>query len=162
MDWVRDGGTLILIRNAIEAFEGKEGFSLKQVGFDKPEPELSDYGQQDRERLSRMSIGSIFRVRIDPTHPLAFGYGDLYFTNKMGDQLYAPLEKGWNVGLITDRREHISGFAGSEFLGKVGNSLFLGTENIGSGKVIYITDNILIRSFWENGKLFMANAVFFE
>jgi hypothetical protein len=32
---------------------------------------------------------------------------------------------------------------------------------MGSGSVVYMVDNTLFRAFWENGKLFIANAVFF-
>ena len=33
-------------------------------------------------------------------------------------------------------------------------------ENMGRGSVIYMVDNPLFRSFWQNGKLFFANALF--
>ncbi|MFC5048971.1 hypothetical protein [Aquimarina hainanensis] len=32
---------------------------------------------------------------------------------------------------------------------------------LGNGSIIYMVDNPLFRSFWENGKLFFVNAVFF-
>jgi hypothetical protein len=34
-------------------------------------------------------------------------------------------------------------------------------QDMGRGTVIYLTDNLLFRSFWENGKLMLCNAVFF-
>jgi hypothetical protein len=39
--------------------------------------------------------------------------------------------------------------------------LIFGVEKAGAGSVIYMVDNPLFRGFWENGKLFFANAVFF-
>jgi hypothetical protein len=33
-------------------------------------------------------------------------------------------------------------------------------EEYGRGQVVYMVDNPLFRGFWENGKLFFANAVF--
>jgi hypothetical protein len=41
------------------------------------------------------------------------------------------------------------------------NSLIFGEENIGSGSIIYMIDNPLFRAFWDNGKLFFANALFY-
>ncbi len=52
------------------------------------------------------------------------------------------------------------GFAGKKALKQVPNSLLFGVENKGKGKIIYLVDNPLYRSFWENGKLFFANAIF--
>ena len=40
------------------------------------------------------------------------------------------------------------------------NSLVFGEERLGSGSVIYMVDNTMFRSFWENGKLFLVNAIF--
>lgn len=42
----------------------------------------------------------------------------------------------------------------------VPKSLLFGEESFGNGSIVYMVDNPLFRSFWENGKLFMANAVF--
>jgi hypothetical protein len=42
----------------------------------------------------------------------------------------------------------------------VPESLLFGEEQKGSGSVVYLIDNILLRSFWNNGKLFLVNAVF--
>jgi len=38
--------------------------------------------------------------------------------------------------------------------------LLFGTEAVGSGSVVYFVDNPLYRSFWENGKLWLVNALF--
>jgi hypothetical protein len=38
--------------------------------------------------------------------------------------------------------------------------MLFGWEEIGGGTVTYFADDVLFRSFWENGKLMFANAVF--
>jgi hypothetical protein len=43
---------------------------------------------------------------------------------------------------------------------KIENTLVFGVEDKGRGNVIYLTDNPMFRSFWENGKMIFANAVF--
>jgi hypothetical protein len=42
----------------------------------------------------------------------------------------------------------------------VPESLLFGEEPMGKGSIVYMVDNPLFRAFWENGKLFVANAVF--
>ena len=54
-----------------------------------------------------------------------------------------------------------SGFAGKDALSNLNNTLVFGEERMGSGSFIYMADNPLFRSFWENGKLFLVNSIFF-
>ena len=44
---------------------------------------------------------------------------------------------------------------------KLKNSLVFGHERIGRGNIVYFVDNVMFRSFWENGKMFLANSVFY-
>jgi hypothetical protein len=55
----------------------------------------------------------------------------------------------------------MSGFAGSEAMKKLSNTLIFGEDKMGRGSIIYMVDNTMFRSFWENGKLFLVNAIFF-
>jgi hypothetical protein len=42
----------------------------------------------------------------------------------------------------------------------VQDATLFGVEDLGRGTVVYLADNPLFRSFWENGKLLFSNAVF--
>ena len=39
-------------------------------------------------------------------------------------------------------------------------SMVYGVENQGRGQIVYMVDNPMFRSFWESGKLLMANSIF--
>jgi hypothetical protein len=43
---------------------------------------------------------------------------------------------------------------------KLKDGLLFGVKEIGDGKIIMLADDVLFRSFWENGKLLFGNAVF--
>ncbi|MCH7570224.1 MAG: zinc carboxypeptidase, partial [Deltaproteobacteria bacterium] len=103
--------------------------------------------------------GAVFRAHLDPTHPLAFGYGETYFTLKRNETAFAFLEKDWNVGVLR-QDARVSGFAGAKALEKVKNSLLFGVQDMGRGEVIYLLDDLLFRGFWYNGRLLFGNAVF--
>jgi len=92
---------------------------------------------------------------------MAFGYKDDYYSLKLGNSSYSLLKNGYNVAYLDKDPEIVSGFAGSEASKKIKNSLTFGVEPMGRGSFIYIVDNPLFRAFWENGKLFFTNAVFF-
>lgn len=169
-EWVKNGGRLIAIGNALESFKDKEGWKLKEFEDEEQKEKLKEqeeeksdpllkYGDQKKESLGKSTPGAIYMVKLDNTHPLGFGYHESYFLMKTSDKRYAFLPDGWNVGII-EEPEVASGFVGWEVNEKLRNSLVLGVGDIGSGEVIYFVDNPLFRAFWENGKLMFANAVF--
>ncbi|WP_372975279.1 M14 family metallopeptidase [Muriicola sp.] len=162
-DWVKGGGRLIAMGNAVGSLEGKEGFGIKTARSNNGEKEEQEeprlYEDTQRERMKDQITGAIFRTKVDPTHPLAFGYGDTYFSLKLGNDSYQYLNLG-TVAYIEGTARPVAGFAGSEAQKRISNSLIFGVENSGRGQVVYMVDNPLFRGFWENGKLFFANALF--
>lgn len=161
--WTRSGGTLIAIGNALNSFADKKGFSLtrKKSDDDKDnEPNLTPYADQERKSVQNLITGAIFKSKVDNTHPLGFGYDNSYFSLKLGGSSYNYLKDGVNVAYFDETSENISGYAGSKVVEKIPESLLFGEEQMGRGSIIYMVDNPLFRSFWDNGKLFLANAVF--
>lgn len=163
-DWVSNGGKLIAMGRAVGFFAANKDFNLKHnkpTSKDTTKVEnLIPYAEREREAIKSMITGSIIKTKLDKTHPMAFGYNDTYFSLKLSNSSYKFLENGYNVGYI-QQPEIIAGFAGSSAVMNLENSLVFGEERMGSGSIIYMVDNPLFRAFWENGKLFFANSVFF-
>ncbi|WP_439128464.1 M14 family metallopeptidase [Polaribacter sp.] len=161
--WVRSGGTLLAIGNALNSFANKKGFALKTKKNEdgKTDDNLTPFAERERKSVANLITGSIFKSTLDNTHPLAFGYGKAYFSLKLSGTSYSYLKNGYNVGYFDKDTKNISGYAGSKAVKNVPESLFVGEEPMGRGSIVYMVDNPLFRSFWENGKLFVANAVFF-
>jgi hypothetical protein len=162
--WTRAGGTLIAIGNALQSFADTDGFSLKTKKPEEKEDSISDnltpFSERERESVSDLITGSIFKSTIDNSHPLAFGYAKNYFSLKLSGTSYSYLKEGYNVGYFNEIAKNVSGYAGSKARKEVPKSLLFGEEPMGRGSIVYMVDNVLFRSFWENGKLFVANAVF--
>ena len=160
--WTRSGGTLIAIGNALNSFADKKGFSLKKKNSKKDtvKANLTPYADRERKSVANFITGSIFKSKVDVTHPLGFGYDKEYYTLKLGATSYEYLKNGNNVVYLDKNTKNVSGYAGSYAVKNVPKSLLFGEEKIGRGSIVYIVDNPLFRSFWENGKLFVANAVF--
>jgi hypothetical protein len=55
-----------------------------------------------------------------------------------------------------------SGFVGSNLKSKIQDGLLFGEQLLGNGKIVYLTDDVLFRSFWQNGKLMLCNALMFD
>lgn len=162
-EWISSGGKLIALKGANKMLVGKDGFNLKwkkDSDQDSTSSEaLDDYGEQQREHISKNNAGSIYKIKMDPSHPLAFGYGDTYFSLKLDADAYAYLEEGWNVG-IAEEDALMSGFVGYKAKEELKNTLTFGVQKMGKGSVVYMVDNPLFRAFWYNGKLLFGNAVF--
>lgn len=166
--WVQQGGKLIASEGAVaQLAEGDWGIKLKKDSSDKKDeknPEsytlLKKYGVRERDALVNAIAGAIYKVELDNTHPLAFGYPDYYFTLKQNDNIYEFLKKdGWNVGVLK-KENYISGFVGSKTKLKFKDGLLFGVQGYGRGTIVYLADDLMFRSFWESGKLMFANAVF--
>ena len=171
--WVRSGGRLIIMDSALDKFVDQKGFGLKKfaTGEEKKASEdkdeernlterLKPYKDRQRSGLSQNAYGSIVKVKMDNSHPLAFGYDDSYFSLKLRNRRYAYLPKGWNVGTIQDSTAIVSGFVGYKAQENFRESMVFGVEEIGTGEVVYLSNNPLFRAFWYNGKMLFGNAIF--
>jgi hypothetical protein len=172
-DWVSNGGNLILIGNALNAFADKNGFALKRYASDdarkkaeerekawKEQAGMPRFEAQERSAIPDNISGAIYKVEVDHSHPLAFGLGDSYYTLKTSASRFDFMENAWNVGTLKGKVKPVQGFAGYRANQRQENSLIFGVQDKGRGKVIYLVDNPLYRNFWENGKMLFSNAVF--
>jgi len=168
--WVREGGRLIAMEGAVAQLSKLDwGIRLKGEGDKKEEEKdkkeegvqpLRRYDNRQRDEVANSVPGSIYKVELDNSHPLAFGYPDHYYTIKQDDNLYEFLKDGgWNVGVIR-KNGYVSGFTGVKAKEKLKDGLLFGVQDMGRGKTIYMADDPLFRSFWENGKLLFCNGVF--
>lgn len=162
--WVQSGGTLVTIGNANSQFASRNAFQLTRKITTAEEPTidsmLEPYGDRSRQSASSSTPGSIYKVTLDTTHPLAYGYDEEYFTLKLNAGSFNYLESGVNVGTIREDA-YRSGFVGVKAKEMIDNSLSFGVQNYGRGQVVYMIDNPLFRGFWENGKLLFVNSLFF-
>ncbi len=164
--WISGGGKVIAMESAVSQLVGKKGFDLKNKEEPKkdakvqdPYQDLKTYENRERENLAANIPGAIYKVELDNTHPLGFGFPNFYYTLKLDDKVYQYLSKGWNVGVIK-KDNYVTGFVGAQAKAKLADGLIFGVQEMGNGSIVYLADDPLFRSFWENGKLLFSNAVF--
>jgi hypothetical protein len=164
--WIQQGGRVVALENAVSQLSNLDWTVKKKKDDPKKEEGKTDYSAikkyEDREKdYLRNSIpGAVYRVELDNTHPLGFGYPSLYYTLKQDDNLYEFIQGGgWNVGVIK-KNNYVTGFAGVNTKGKLKDGLILGVQEMGRGTIVYFADDPIFRGFWENGKLMLANAIF--
>ncbi|MBS1631704.1 MAG: zinc carboxypeptidase [Bacteroidetes bacterium] len=162
---IRKGGRVVALENAVAQLANADfGIKIKKDDSEKKDTNiynaLKKFDDRDREYITESTPGSILKVDLDNTHPLAFGYPDYYYTLKLDPTIYEFMKDGgWNVGVIK-KESQVSGFVGAKLKDKLKDGLLFGVESLGRGSVTYLTDDVLFRNFWENGKLMFCNAVF--
>jgi hypothetical protein len=164
-NWISAGGNVIAIENAVSQL-AKQEWAIKSKKTDDSSDSktayeaLRKFENRERDFIPTITPGSIFKVELDNTHPLGFGFPNYYYTLKQDDAIYEFIkEGGWNVGVLKKNKQ-IAGFVGSKLVGKLQDGLLFGTQDIDNGSITYLADDVLFRSFWENGKLMFSNAVF--
>jgi hypothetical protein len=170
-DWVTAGGRLIALESAVAQLSVADwGIKMKKGDDDDKSDKTDDkkedysmlrrYENRERDFIPGFNPGSIYKVELDNSHPLAFGYDEAYYTLKQDNTIFEFFkDMGWNVGVIK-KDNQVAGFVGSKLKDKLKDGLLFGVQEMGQGNVIYLADDPLFRSFWENGKLLFSNAVF--
>ena len=121
--------------------------------------DVKRYENRERDAVVNNIPGAIYKVELDNSHPLAFGYDNNYYSLKQSGDMYEFMKDGWNVGIIK-KENQTSGFVGSVTREKIKDGTVMGVLPMGSGAVVFFADDPIFRNFWENGKMLLANAVF--
>ncbi|MFT3909975.1 MAG: M14 family metallopeptidase [Ferruginibacter sp.] len=166
--WIEEGGRVVALEGAVAQLSKQDWSTIHSRNMSDsanivnkdPYQLLQNYDFREREALTNNNPGSIFKVDVDNTHPLMFGYPKYYYTLKRDNAVYDFMKEGWNAGVIK-KEDQLSGYVGYKLNPKLKDGLLFGVQELGNGTVTYLTDDVIFRDFWENGKLMFCNAVFF-
>jgi hypothetical protein len=165
-NWVRQGGKIIALENSVAQMVNDDwGIKIKKEEVEKKEDNKPSYAdikifeKSEHDGIMGNIAGAIYKVDLDNSHPLAFGYPNYYFMLKQDANIYEFTKEGWSVGIIKENAL-VAGFVGSKIKSKVKDAAVIIAQDYGKGSIVYFPDNPIFRSFWENGKLLFSNAVF--
>jgi hypothetical protein len=166
--WVREGGTLIAVRNAA-AWAAANGFT---PNIDPPGSGAEGEGEEAPTRLpwadasdfqgAQAIGGSIWEADVDLTHPLAFGYTNATVPVwRDHSMFFEPSENPYGtVAQLTDD-PHLSGYISAENEERLRGSPSVMADSMGQGGVVLLIDNPNFRGFWRGTTRFFLNAVYF-
>ncbi len=165
--WIERGGNVIAMETAVTQLSKQDWSVIKSRNEEADTNKKKDtyaalqpFENRGRGPLANTTPGAIFKVDIDNTHPLMFGYPKFYYTLKMDNAVYEFIKDGgWNVGVLK-KENQVAGYVGYKLNPKLKDGLLFGVQELGNGSITYLADNIMFRNFWENGKLMLCNAVF--
>ena len=161
--WVREGGTVITIRNATSwAVSSK---FVNEEFAERPEfnnPERMDYVTAGDVRGSTAIGGSMYMADIDITHPLGFGYTRRDLPVYRNHSIFLkPSNDPFGTVVKYTENPLLSGYVKKENLEKLGGTASLIVSGIGRGNVIMFADNPNFRGMWYGTNKLFLNALFF-
>ena len=120
------------------------------------------YALAERYRGSSMIVGAIFQVKIDPTHPLCYGYKDQTLSVFRDNTIFLEkIKDPYNAPLIYTSEPLVSGYITEKNKKLLKNTPSVVATSYGAGKVIVMTDNPNFRAFWYGTNKLFLNAIFF-
>ncbi|NNM19321.1 MAG: zinc carboxypeptidase [Croceitalea sp.] len=164
-EWVNSGNTLITVGRASKWVIDKKMVkeSLIKEEKDSTKTVVRKPYVDAPENLGKESVGgAIFRVDLDLTHPLAFGYRDAQIPVYKNNSVWlAPSKNEYATVAKYADNPHIDGFITQknkdEFL-KPAASLIV--SKLGSGRVVMFADNPNFRGSWYGTNRLFLNALF--
>ncbi|MDT0540799.1 MULTISPECIES: M14 family zinc carboxypeptidase [Croceitalea] len=164
--WVSKGNTLITIGSASKWVINKKLVNEKLTeGAKKDSSEIAERKPyvDAGENIGKESVGgAIFKVDLDLTHPLAFGYRDTQIPVYKNNSVWlAPSKNEYATVAKYTQNPHIDGFITKknkeEFL-KPSASLVV--SKVGRGRVVLFADNPNFRGSWYGTNRLFLNALF--
>ncbi|MFW5950502.1 MAG: M14 family zinc carboxypeptidase [Gemmatimonadota bacterium] len=161
-DWARGGGRLIalgdattwLVANGLLDAEPRElDLDARLEGV--PYADLAD------ARGAHVIGGAIFGIRLDATHPLAFGYDGVVPVFRDGEHAF---DTGGSPGTVVARyldEPLLSGYTSGDRQRQLAGSPAIVATRHGDGRIVAILDRPNFRGFWYGTNGLFLNAVFF-
>ena len=177
--WVQGGGVLIGIEGGAQFLtKSKSGITAAILKSEKKEDEKTKeekerekaqkeitkhqtlFEKEERDRLERIP-GSVFKVLVDTTHPIGYGYPSEIYVFKSDAGPYELSESGHNVARFAKDTVQISGYASHEKGLKVADAAYIMEFRIGQGRAVLFSENVTFRRFWTGLQKLLLNSILF-
>ncbi len=169
--YVNGGGTLIAVGNAATWLDRAEVIELpaaddeqepdKQEPVEEPKREAAKPFGQARDQAALETIaGAFLETKVDPTHPLAFGFEDErvpVFRNRT--LRFHPPENPYQTAAIYG--DVIAGYVSQANRKKLQGSAAVFAIPRGEGRVIVLADEPVFRGYVRSTEPFLTNAIYF-
>ncbi|PHS68500.1 MAG: zinc carboxypeptidase [Flavobacterium sp.] len=159
--WVKNGGTLIGYKNAGKWFNSTELMKMKFKSKKDSTQQIS-FEQKGDYFGAQVIGGAIFETKLDRSHPIAFGYKNDKLPTFRNSTIFMETDKNsYNNPIMYTDSPLLSGYISDKNLAELKNTAMFKVGSLGSGKVIYFTDNTNFRAFWYGTNKLLMNAIFF-
>ena len=159
--WVQGGGVLVALQGGAE-WAARGGLLASEPRKAAPDSTAYPYALRDDARGAQALGGAILDLRLDPTHPLAYGYGESVPVFKSGTAVFAPdsTNSGVDVGRYAADAPVLSGYASRQVRERLAGAAALRAARLGRGRVVLMDFDPAFRAFWYGTDGLLLNAVY--
>lgn len=163
-DWVRQGGTLIGIRQGAQwAYSNVLYPQAEAKSTDTESQQRFNYGDKTDIEAKAIIGGAIMAGDLDITHPIGYGISNRQLASHRNTLIaFDPPENPWATVIKIPESSLLSGYASEENQAELAGKAMSIAERRGRGSVILFANNPNFRAyFFGTNKLFM-NSLFFS
>jgi hypothetical protein len=163
-DFMNGGGVVIgmseatqwLARNGLSSVKFKEKAKSMDDGTKQP------YALRDEYSGAMSTAGTIFETKIDPTHPLCYGYEQTTLpVFKVNNISFEDTGNPYDTPVTFTSNPLMAGYVHPKNENNIKNSPAIIAQRSGRGRIISMSDNPNFRAFWYGTNKLFLNAIFF-
>ncbi|MCH4823408.1 zinc carboxypeptidase [Gramella lutea] len=160
-DWTKAGGTIIAYRNAVKWMKSNNFIEYKSKENELIANNISFEDRGDFTGAQGIG-GAIFEVKLDRSHPIAFGYKDDKIAMFRNTTIFMEAdEQSYKNPIRYTEKPLLSGYISKPNLDSIASTVPFKHKSLGSGEVMLFTDNTNFRAFWYGTNKLLMNAIFF-
>ena len=162
--WIRSGGNIVAFGSANRWLADNELASIEFVPLPELEnPDFLPYSTRSGYRGARRISGSIFRTRLDTSHPVGYGYNDdtlpYYVTGTLAFK--SDDNSPFANPLLFTENALMSGYVWEPYVNLLDDAAVILVNSRGRGRIISFANNPNFRAFWFGTNKLFANSLFF-
>ena len=164
-DWVRNGGTLIGIRQGARWAHDNILYqsATESISGNGSESERFDYAEKTEIEAQDIIGGAIFAGDLDVTHPIGFGIYNRNIASQRNTMIaFDPPENPWATLIKIPENALLSGFASGKNQEALAGKAMAIAERRGQGSVILFADNPNFRAYFFGTNKLFTNSLFFS
>lgn len=161
MNWVKEGGHLILYRYAIPWAKKQE---LIDIELKEDELIAKSVIYKDRFKFDGAQEigGAIFNTSIDRSHPINFGIENNTLALFRNTTIFMePAKQSFDNPIRYTESPLLSGYISEEKINLLKGSVPFKILSKGKGSILLMTDNTNFRAFWMGTQQLFANMIFY-
>ncbi len=159
--WIQNGGQVICWKSGAKWMSDSKISSLHYKKNEADTLAQSPYSRRKSVDVQNIG-GAIFKVKLDLTHPLAFGMEHSTMPVFRNSALFMKRSSNPFANPIMYTADPlISGYIHANKLEELKNTPAVGIAHLGKGRIIAFTDNPNFRAVWYGTNKLFLNALFF-
>ena len=161
-EWVRNGGTIVATKRAVTWLASNEFTKVKTRSAASDSSKTLPYSEVSPYFGAQVIGGAIFNTRLDPSHPICYGYKDSQLAVFRNSTLFLEPQDGIAANpVLYTSNPLLAGYISDRNEKTLANSAAVTVSSFGRGRIISMSDNPNFRAYFLGTNKLFLNSIFF-